>query len=142
MKKAGEGDTVKVHYTGKLVDGTVFDSSEGSDPLEFIMGAGMMIPGFEKAVDGMAVGETVCVDIPAEDAYGPHKDELMVLFDLADFPENVTPKAGLSVTMSHPEAGEFDATICEVTDEHVVLDRNHPLAGKALNFDIEVVELS
>ncbi|HEB02625.1 MAG TPA: peptidylprolyl isomerase [Nitrospirae bacterium] len=141
MKKADEGDTVKVHYTGKLDDGTVFDSSTGREPLEFTLGDGMMIHGFEKAVHGMAVGEKVNVDIPPEEAYGPHSEEKNVLIGRADFPENVNPEVGIALTMTPPEGGEFDAVICEVTDEHVVLDANHPLAGKALNFDIEVMEI-
>ena len=142
MKKAGQGDKIKVNYTGKLDDGTVFDSSVGSDPLEFTMGEGMMIPGFERAVAGMAVGETTSVNIQPEDAYGTRRDDMVVRVGRADFPENITPEVGVAVTLRHPESGEFDAMISEVTDEAVMLDANHPLAGKALNFDIEVLEIS
>ena len=142
MKKADKGDKIKVHYTGKLEDGTVFDSSVGRDPLEFTMGEGMMIPGFEKAVEGMAAGETVNVSIQPEDAYGIRNDEMVVRVGRADFPENITPEVGVAVTMRHPDAGHFDAMISEVSDDHIVLDANHPLAGRALNFDIEVLEVS
>ncbi|MCK4911501.1 MAG: peptidylprolyl isomerase [Thermodesulfovibrionales bacterium] len=142
MKKAGEGDTVKVHYTGKLDDGTVFDSSVGREPLEFTMGAGMMISGFERAVEGMAVGETTSVNILPEDAYGVRRDDMVVRVGRKDFPENITPEVGVAVTMQHPESGQFDAMISEVTEEAVMLDANHPLAGKSLNFDIEVLEIS
>ena len=142
MKKAGEGDTVKVHYTGKLEDGTEFDSSAGREPLEFTMGGGMMIHGFEKAVHGMAVGEKVSVNIPPEEAYGPYMEDKKVLIGRKEFPKNVNPKVGIALSMTNPEGGQFDAVICEVTDEHVVLDANHSLAGKTLNFDIEVMEIS
>lgn len=142
MKKAAEGDKIKVHYTGKLDDGSIFDSSVGRDPLEFTMGAGMMIPGFEKAVSGMGVGETVNVSIQPEDAYGVRNDEMVVRIGRADFPKDIKAEVGVGVTMQHPEAGQFDAMVCEVTDNDVVLDANHPLAGRALNFDIEVIEIS
>lgn len=142
MKKASEGDKIKVHYTGKLDDGTVFDSSVGREPLEFTIGEGMMIPGFEKAVEGMAVGETTNVNILPEDAYGARRDDMVVRVGRKDFPKNITPEVGVGVTMRHPESGEFDAMVCEVTDEAIILDANHPLAGKALNFDIEVLEIS
>ncbi len=142
MKKASDGDKVKVHYTGKLEDGTEFDSSRERPPLEFTVGEGEMIPGFEKAVQGMAVGEKVSVDIPTEDAYGPPQEDLIVLFDRTEFPEDVKPEVGISLTMSHPQAGKFDCVILDITDEHVVLDRNHPLAGKALSFDIELMEIT
>ena len=142
MKKADEGDTVKVHYTGKLEDGSVFDSSIGSEPLEFTMGGGMMIHGFEKAVHGMAVGEKVSVNIPPEEAYGTHLEERMVHIEREEFPKNVNPKVGIALTMNHPQGGQFDAVITDVNDEHVVLDANHSLAGKTLNFDIEVMEIS
>ncbi len=142
MKKAKDGDKLKVHYTGTLEDGTVFDSSRERGPLEFDMGAGSMIPGFEKAVSGMAVGETVNVHIPADEAYGTHNEEMMVRVGRADFPENVQAEKGVAITMRHPEAGEFDAMVVEVTDEFVILDANHPLAGQALIFDIEVMEIN
>lgn len=141
MKKASEGDKVKVHYTGTLEDGSTFDSSEGREPLEFTMGEGMMIPGFEKAVAGMAAGEKTTAKIPADEAYGPHRSEMVATIGIADFPESITPEVGLPVTMRHPDAGSFDAIVTAIEDDKVTLDANHPLAGKDLNFDIEVVEI-
>jgi peptidylprolyl isomerase len=141
MKKASEGDNVKVHYTGTLEDGSVFDSSAEREPLEFTMGAGSMISGFEKAVSGMAVGEKVTVNIPAAEAYGEKRDDLIVRVGRGDFPENIDPQIGVAITMRHPDAGEFDAIVSEVTEDNVILNANHPLAGKALKFDIEVMEI-
>ena len=139
--KAKQGDKVKVHYKGTLEDGEVFDSSEGSDPLEFTIGEKMVIPGFENAVVDLKAGESKKVDIPAAEAYGEHKDDMMVRIARENFPENVEAQVGVYVTMQHPEAGQFDACISGVSDAEVILDANHPLAGKDLSFEIELVEI-
>jgi peptidylprolyl isomerase len=139
---AKNGDTVQVNYTGKLADGTVFDSSVGRDPLEFTLGAGNMIPGFEKAVLGMKVGEKKTVTIPSDEAYGPHLDELVIGVSRDRLPADTEPKVGqmLSATGQNGEAIRF--TITGISDNGTVtLDANHPLAGKDLTFDIELVKI-
>lgn len=135
------GDTVRVHYTGTLDDGTVFDSSRERDPLEFVMGKGMMIPGFEKALDGRNVGDEVTVTIPPEEAYGDVDPELIFTVSRAQLAEHIPAKVGVPLQLSSPE-GSMDVTITEVTDEEITLDANHPLAGKALTFEIEVVSVN
>ena len=139
--KAKQGDSVKVHYTGKLDDGTVFDSSRDREPLEFTLGEKAVIPGFESAVEGMAVGETATVNIPPAEAYGERRDDMVVKIPRENFPENIDAEVGVMVTMNHPEAGQFDASIAGISDSEIILDANHPLAGKALNFEIELVEI-
>lgn len=141
MAQAKEGDNVKVHYTGKFDDGTVFDSSEGRDPLEFKVGEGRVIPGFENAVKGMNVGESKTVTIPATDAYGPHRDELMMVVDKSQFPPEISPKVGDQLQMQHPSGQTMVVTVAEVGDSNVTLDANHPLAGEDLTFDIELAEI-
>lgn len=139
--KAKQGDSVKVHYTGKLDDGTVFDSSRDREPLEFTLGEKAVIPGFENAVEGMAVGETATVNIPPAEAYGEHRDDMVVRIPRKDVPENINAEVGVMVTMNHPETGQFDASITGVSDSEVILDANHPLAGKALSFEVELLEI-
>jgi peptidylprolyl isomerase len=141
MTSAGSGNTVRVHYTGTLDDGSVFDSSRDHDPLEFKIGDGRMIPGFEKAVTGMNVGDTKTVKIPANEAYGTHRDELVVKVNRSHFPDNVVPVAGLQLSLKSPEGQIVNAIITSVEDEAVLLDANHPLAGKDLNFEIELMEV-
>jgi peptidylprolyl isomerase len=141
MGKAKKGDTVKVHYTGTLGDGTVFDSSREREPLEFKLGEKMLIPGFEAAVEGMEKGNTRTVSISPEDAYGERSDELVMVIGREEFPENIDPKVGLALTARHPEAGVIETVITEVTDEKVTIDANHPLAGQELTFEIELVEI-
>jgi len=143
MKKAGKDDTVKVHYTGTLADGTVFDSSrERGEPLKFTIGKGQLIPGFEKAVTGMAVGESTTVHIPAGEAYGPRNENMILKFERDKMPPNIPAREGEHVTLRQPDGGVLQMTIVSVGDKTVVLDGNHPLAGKDLTFDIEVVEIS
>ena len=142
MRKAQEGDTVKVHYTGTLEGGEVFDSSREREPIEFTIGSKGLIAGFASAVVGMAVGDTTSVDIPPEEAYGEPRDELVIKVGRAEFPEDITPEAGLGITIKHPKAGAVDTVITEVHDEFVIMDANPPLAGKTLNFEIEMIEIS
>ena len=141
MKSAGSGNTVKVHYTGTLEDENVFDSSRERDPLEFIIGDGQMIPGFENAVTGMSVGDTKTVKIPANEAYGVHREELVVKIDRAQFPDNIVPIAGLQLSLKSPDGKIVNAVITSVEGDSVSLDANHPLAGKDLTFDIELMEI-
>jgi peptidylprolyl isomerase len=139
MAVATDGDTVQIHYTGRLNDGTVFDSSEGRSPLEFVVGSGQVISGFDEAVTGMETGEEKTVTIPAEDAYGPHRDDLLINLGRSEIPEGVEPKVGQRLQMSTKDGETFQVTVAEATDENVVLDANHPLAGKDLTFDIQLV---
>lgn len=138
---AKQGDTVKVHYTGSLDDGTVFDSSKNRDPLEFTIGGGQVIKGFDDAAEGLAVGESVTVHIPAEEAYGPARPEMVLDVPRTQFPPDITPEIGQKLQVPHPEAGYLVVTVTEVTEDNVKLDANHELAGKALNFDIQLVEI-
>lgn len=142
MSKVKEGDTVKVHYTGRLKDGSIFDSSEEREPLEFTLGQGQLIPGFEKAVEGMEVGDTTTVDIPSDDAYGERRDDLELEVSKSDLPDNIDPEVGMQLQMQQQEDGRaIPVQITAVEDDYVTLDANHPLAGKDLTFDIELVEV-
>lgn len=141
MSKAKSGDRVRVHYTGKLGDGTVFDKSAEGDPLEFTIGEGRLIPGFEKAVVGMASGDSKTVDIPCDEAYGPRYDELTVAVARNEFPGDAELRIGRQVRMTQPNGETFLVVIAAVDDEEVKLDANHPLAGKDLMFEIELVEV-
>jgi len=136
---AAEGDTVHIHYTGRLDDGTVFDSSEGREPLEFTLGSGQVIPGFDDAVTGMEVGDTKTVTIPADRAYGAKRDELILDFPRAELPEGIDPQVGHQLQMSTPDGQVFQVEVVGTSEEGIVLDANHPLAGKDLTFDIELV---
>ncbi len=142
MTKATNGDTVKVNYTGKLEDGSVFDSSEDKEPLEFTIGEGQLIPGFEKAVDGMEVGESTTVNIPSEKAYGQRRDDLEIEIGKSELPDEVEPKEGMQLQMKQKQNDEvIPVQITDVADDKVTIDANHPLAGKDLIFDIDVVEI-
>ena len=138
---AQDGDAVRVHYTGTLADGSQFDSSAGRDPLEFTLGQGGTIPGFEKAVLGMKVGETKTVTIPAADAYGPHREELTVVVDRAELPAGMEPVVGQQFEVM-TEQNPISVTVTEVTDTTITLDANYFLAGKDLTFDIELVSIN
>ncbi|MBM3119336.1 MAG: peptidylprolyl isomerase [Chloroflexi bacterium] len=135
------GDTVQVNYTGKLADGTVFDSSVERGPLEFTLGAGQLIPGFEKAVLGMKVGEKKTVIIPADEAYGPHRDEQVVEIPREELPSDLTPQVGQQLVVTQQDGRQIIVVITEVSDETVTIDANHPLAGKDLTFEIELVKI-
>lgn len=141
MSTVNKTDTVKVHYTGKTDDGVVFDSSREREPLQFTMGQGQLIPGFENAVEGMKTGETTTVRIPSEEAYGEVKPEMMVDIERKQIPPDIKPELGMVLQMQQPNGQPMNVTVKGVTDTHVTLDANHPLAGEALTFDIELVEI-
>ena len=136
-----KGDKVKVHYRGTLTDGTEFDSSQGREPLEFEVGAGMMIKGFDDAVNGMKVGEKITVNIVADEAYGQRNDELIYQIPSEQIPEDLDPKVGQTLSMQHPDGHSIPVQVVEVTDKHVGIDANHQLAGQDLVFEIELVEI-
>jgi len=141
MTEAKKGDTVKIHYTGKLDDGTVFDTSDGRDPLEFTLGEGKVIPGFEEAVLGMNASDSKTTTIPSAEAYGPHHEEMVVEVDRGQFPPDITPEIGQQLQMQRPDGQKMVVAVTEVSESTVTLDANHPLAGKDLTFDIELVEI-
>ena len=142
MSAAKSGDTVRIHYTGTLDDGTQFDSSAGREPLEFTLGQGQVIPGFDQAVEGMATGEKKSVRIEPEDAYGPRHDGLTQEVPRSALPEGMTPEKGMGLQSQSPDGQVMDLVITEVTEESITVDANHPLAGQALSFDIELVEIA
>ena len=142
MAEAKQGDKVRVHYTGKLDDGTVFDSSEGREPLEFVVGGGQIIQGFDSGVRGMTTGESKTVRIPSGEAYGPHQDEMVITVGRDEFPPDVTPGVGDQFQMQSETGQIVMVTVTDVDDENVTLDANHPLAGKDLTFDIQLVEVA
>ena len=140
MSHAKPGDTVLLHYAGTLDDGSEFDSSRGRDPLEFTLGAGQVIPGFDEAVAGMRVGERKTVTIPADQAYGARQDELILAVPRTQVPPHIALEVGQELQLSQ-EGHAFQVTVRELTDQEVVLDGNHPLAGQALTFALELVEI-
>jgi len=142
MRQVKKGDIVKVHYHGKLTTGETFDSSDGREPLEFKVGDGDVIKGFEEGVLDMKIGDKKTIQIPAEDAYGNINEEMMIEFPKDRFPADMNPEVGMPLTMSNGAGENFRVTIAEVKDESVILDANHPLAGEELIFDIELVEIS
>jgi peptidylprolyl isomerase len=141
MSQAKTGDSVKIHYTGTLDDGTQFDSSAGREPLAFELGSGQVIPGFDKAVEGMTVGDSKTVNIPAEDAYGQHHEQMVQEVPLSALPEDLTPAEGMGLQAQGPDGQQVNLVITSVQEEAITVDGNHPLAGKALNFDIELVSV-
>ena len=140
MAHAKKGDTVKVHYKGTLEDGTEFDSSLDRDPLQFTIGAGTLIPAFEKAVVGMNPGESKKFKIPAADAYGPHRDDLIMTVDRGELPSDLDPAVGDELELEQDDES-FVVRVTDVSPETVTLDANHPLAGEALTFEIELLEV-
>ncbi len=141
MSKAEIGNEVKVHYTGRLENGTEFDSSRNREPLEFTLGGGQLIPGFEKAVVGMAQGDSKTVTIPAEQAYGPYHEEMVLDMPRNQFPDHINPAVGLELQLQQGDR-TINVTITEISPENVKLDANHPLAGEDLIFDIELVSIA
>lgn len=142
MTQAKYGDKVTVHYTGKLTDGTVFDSSNGSTPLEFRIGEGQIIPGFEKAVLGMSAGESKTTHLKIDDAYGPHRPEMVVEVSRSQMPSEIEPEIGQQLQIQQPDGAVIPVVITEVNDTTITLDANHPLAGEELIFDIELVAIA
>ena len=143
MAQAETGDTVKIHFTGKLEDGTVFGSTANREPLEFKLGEGGIIPGVESAVEGMNVGESKTVKVPPEQAYGPHQAELVAEVSRDRFPEGVEPKIGQKFEIPRPdEQGQVTVVrVVKVSESTVTLDANHPLAGRDLTFELELLEI-
>jgi peptidylprolyl isomerase len=142
VAQAKNGDTVKIHYKGTLDDGSVFDSSEGRDPLNFKLGEGMVIPGFENAVLGLNKGEKKTVKIPSTEAYGPKMDEAVIVVPKEEIPPHIKPEKGLKLQLMAPDGSPALVEVTDVTETHVTLDGNHPLAGKDLTFEIELVEIA
>lgn len=141
MATATAGDTVRVHYTGKLTDDTVFDTSEGRDPIEFTVGAGEVIPGFDEAVVGMEPGQEKSIEIPADDAYGERREELVVSLDRSTLPDDLDPELGQELQMRDQTGNSFAVRVTDIGDEELTVDANHPLAGQQLSFDIQLVEI-
>ena len=143
MLKAEKGNKVKVHYTGSLTDenNTIFDSSREREPIEFEVGAGQMIQGFDNAVNGMTVGETKKVTIPMEEAYGPKREEAMITVSKTQLPQEMEPQIGMQLEATQQDGRKQLLTVSEIKENDVVLDANHPLAGKDLVFDIELMEV-
>jgi peptidylprolyl isomerase len=141
MQQVKSGDTVRVHYHGKLEDGSTFDSSEGRDPLEFTVGSGQVIKGFDEAMLDMQPGEKKTVNIPVEQAYGQRNDDMMMEYPKSEFPADMKPEVGMELHMSDNMGNVFPVVIEAVNDETVILDANHPLAGKDLTFDLELVSI-
>jgi FKBP-type peptidyl-prolyl cis-trans isomerase 2 len=141
MSKAQKNNTVKVHYTGRLTNGEQFDSSKGRDPLEFTVGAGQMIAGFDSAVEGMELNEKKTITISPEEAYGPRHDQLINEVDRNNLPPEINPEVGQSLVASSPDGRQTRVQVTAVTEQSITIDANHPLAGKELEFDIELVEI-
>lgn len=140
MTEAKIGSNVKVHYIGKLEDGTEFDSSKNRDPLQFTIGQGQLIPGFEEAVIGMSPGETKTTTIPADQAYGPHYQEMVVEVPHSQFPANINPQIGQELEIRQADR-TISVIVTEVSQAGITLDANHPLAGQDLVFEIQMVEI-
>jgi len=142
MSQSKSGDTVKVHYTGTLDDGTQFDSSKDREPLQFTIGSGQVIPGFEDGVVGLTVGESKKINIPSEQAYGPYREDLIKTLERTSFPADLELKEGIMLQIPQENGQPAVVQVKELSDDNVTLDANHPLAGKDLNFEIELVEIA
>jgi peptidylprolyl isomerase len=142
MVQAKPGDTVKIHYTGRLDDGTVFDSSANREPLEFTINSGQVIPGFDQAVVGMSIGDSKTETIPMDQAYGPHREEMVLEVSREQLPPELNPEVGQQLQIQQPNGQSVPVFIADVTDATVILDANHPLAGEDLIFDIQLVEIA
>ena len=141
MAEVKAGDTVHLHYTGTLLDGTTFDSSDGRDPLSFVVGSGQIIPGLDVAIPGMKVGDKKTVKIGADDAYGQANDEMRQAVPREGIPADIPLEVGLQLQMQTPDGQAMPVTVVEMDDATVTLDANHPLAGKDLQFDIELMKI-
>ena len=141
MKQVKSGDKVKVHYHGRLTNGETFDSSAGRAPLEFEVGSGMVIKGFDDGVTGMAVGDKKTINIPADEAYGPRNQDMIIEMPKDRFPPDMQLEVGMPLMMSDGSGQNFQVTVTEIKNDSVILDANHPLAGQDLIFDLELVEI-
>jgi peptidylprolyl isomerase len=142
MAQAKTGDTVKVHYAGKLKDGTVFDTSADREPLEFKIGERRLIPDFEEAVVGMEPGESKSIEIAAENAYGPHNKDMVMVVERKDIPEGLNPQVNQRLQVQQQSGQSFVVTVTDVSEASITLDGNHPLAGKDLTFYIQLTEIA
>jgi len=142
MDQAKDGNTVKVHYTGKLEDGTVFDTSQGREPLSFTLGKGSVIPGFEKGIMGMKVGDKKTLTITSDDAYGSRRDDMVVEVNKSDFPPDIKPTEGQQLTMQRADGQQINVTVNKIDGDKVTLDANHPLCDKTLIFEVELLEVA
>ncbi len=138
-EQAKKGDTARVHYTGRLANGEVFDSSKGDEPLEFEVGAGEVIAGFDKGVQGMSVGDKKTIEIEADDAYGQRNEALVQSVPRAELNLGTEPQVGMNLVLQLPDGNQIPVSITEVTQDSVTLDANHPLAGQKLTFDVELI---
>ncbi|AXJ00627.1 peptidylprolyl isomerase [Cyclonatronum proteinivorum] len=141
MSEIKQGDTVKVHYTGTLQDGSVFDSSREREPLQFEIGSGSLIPGFENAVLGLSVGESTKVDIPSGEAYGEVREDMIISVERDKLPADIDPKVGMQLQVQQQNGQAMPVVISDVNETHITIDANHPLAGRDLTFEIELVEV-
>jgi peptidylprolyl isomerase len=141
MPQAKKGDNVRVHYTGKLTDGTIFDSSLQRDPLEFVVGGGMVIAGFDDGVTGLEVGQSNTVTIPPERGYGARRDDMIIVIPREQFPSHLSANLGDKYQVPDPSGRLSVLTVSDLTDENITLDANHELAGKDLIFEIELIEI-
>ena len=141
MKKAKANDTVKVHYKGTLNSGEVFDSSEGREPLQFQLGSGQVIPGFDKGIEGMELNEVKTINIPAKEAYGEVRDELIQEIAVEQLPKEIKPEVGMKLVSKTPDGQEIPLVVTEVNEESIKIDANHPLAGEELTFEVTLVEI-
>lgn len=141
MNSAQNGSVVRVHYTGRLDDGSVFDSSHGREPLEFTLGSGQVIAGFDRAVSGMEVGETRSARVPAEEAYGERRDDLLLEIDREQIPEGIDVEVGTQLQLQQQDGQSVPVLVSDIGAESVTLDANHPLAGQDLIFELELVEV-
>jgi FKBP-type peptidyl-prolyl cis-trans isomerase 2 len=142
MTQAKSGDTVRIHYTGTLLDGSTFDSSEGRDPLEFVVGSGQIIPGLDAAIPGLTVGDKKEVNVPCQEAYGPINPEMRQAIPREGIPDDVPLEIGIQLQMQSPEGQVLPVTVVEMDEATVTLDANHPLAGQDLIFNIEVTSIN
>ena len=141
MQQAKKGDKVKVHYHGKLTSGETFDTSSGRDPLEFEVGSGSVIKGFDEGVAGMEIGQKKTINIPVEEAYGPRSEDMLIEFPKDRFPQDMKIEEGMQLMMSNGSGQNIPVVVTEIKEDAVILDANHPLAGEELIFDIELVEI-
>ncbi|MFC2040516.1 peptidylprolyl isomerase [Chloroflexota bacterium] len=138
---ATDGDIVQVHYTGTLADGSVFDSSQSKDPLQFTIGEASVIPGFENAVRGLSVGDSVTVTLPADEAYGPVREDMQMVVEKSLMPPDINPVVDDSLIMQQSNGAQVQVKVIAVSDNTVTIDANHPLAGQPLTFEIELVNI-